>query len=113
VLETLLEVRSRIGSSLILIGHDLALQAQVADRVGIMFAGRLVEVGPVERIFDNPLHPYTRLLIAAVPSIRRQAGLPNVVAPSAAERSAWQAGGRLSEVEPGHLISMLEVSEAA
>lgn len=70
VLSTLLEARDRAGSAVILIGHDLALQAQVADRIGIMNKGQLVEVGPAAAIFSVPRHPYTQLLIASIPSVR-------------------------------------------
>ena len=80
VAETLLDATTRIGASLILIGHDLALQAQLVDRIAVMRAGRLVEIGPVRDIFREPLHPYTRALIAAAPSIRSRprsiGGLP-------------------------------------
>jgi oligopeptide/dipeptide ABC transporter ATP-binding protein len=69
VMETLGQVQESIGASVILVGHDMGLQAQFADKVGIMYAGRLMEVGPVEDIFANPLHPYTRLLIATLPSL--------------------------------------------
>jgi peptide/nickel transport system ATP-binding protein len=106
VLQTLLEVRARLNAAIVLIGHDLALQAQVADRVGIMLAGRFVEIGPVTRIFDRPLHPYTQRLIASVPSIRHQHGLPDVVAADEAERKAWLSeDAHLLEVEPGHFVA--------
>lgn len=74
VAETLLAATRRLGASLLLIGHDLALQAQIVDRLAVMRAGRLVEVGPVRTMFREPIHPYTRALIAAVPSIRDRAG---------------------------------------
>jgi peptide/nickel transport system ATP-binding protein len=51
------------------VGHDMGLMAQFVDKVGIMYAGKLVEVGPVEAVFEEPLHPYTRLLIATLPSL--------------------------------------------
>jgi peptide/nickel transport system ATP-binding protein len=106
VLQTLLEVRARLNAAIILIGHDLALQAAVADRIGIMLAGRFVEIGPVTRIFDNPLHPYTRRLIASVPSIRHQNGLPDIVAADEAERKTWWSeDAHLVEVEPGHFVA--------
>jgi peptide/nickel transport system ATP-binding protein len=69
VAQTILEVKERLGISMIMIGHDMGLQAQMVDRVAVMYAGRLVEIGPVENMFKNPLHPYTQLLIEAIPSI--------------------------------------------
>jgi oligopeptide/dipeptide ABC transporter ATP-binding protein len=59
---------------MILIGHDLALQAQVVDRLAVMRRGRLVEIGPVRAVFHQPVHPYTRTLLMAVPSIRDPEG---------------------------------------
>lgn len=70
VVETILRVRSDLGAGLVLIGHDLALQAQVVDRIAVMHRGRVVEEGPVRTIFKAAIHPYTRRLLAAVPSIR-------------------------------------------
>ena len=113
VLQTLSAVRDRIGASIILIGHDLALQAQVADRVGIMFAGRFVEIGPVDTIFQAPRHPYTRLLIASVPSIRHRDGIPMLAEPTPQERAQWQAETEpLIEVGPGHLVAPRHAEEA-
>ncbi|GAB4544195.1 MAG: ABC transporter ATP-binding protein [Anaerolineae bacterium] len=72
VMETLRRVQEELGASVILIGHDMGLMAQFTDRVGIMYAGKLVEVGPVEGIFSSPQHPYTQLLIAALPSLEQR-----------------------------------------
>jgi peptide/nickel transport system ATP-binding protein len=69
VAQTLLDVKKRLGVSMILIGHDIALQAQLVDRMAVMYAGSIIEVGPIGAIFDNPYHPYTQLLIASVPAI--------------------------------------------
>lgn len=57
------------GVSVILISHDLALVSQIADKIGIMYAGQLVEVGSTGDIYENPKHPYTQALIAAVPRL--------------------------------------------
>ena len=54
---------------MIIIGHDMGLMAQLVDRMAIMYAGNLVEIGPVESTFAEPLHPYTQLLIESIPSI--------------------------------------------
>ena len=72
VAQTLLDVKTRLGVSMIMIGHDMGLQAQMVDRVAVMYAGNLVEVGPVGSIFERPLHPYTRLLIDAIPSTKQK-----------------------------------------
>jgi peptide/nickel transport system ATP-binding protein len=72
VMETLIALQDRLKSSLILIGHDMGLQAQVVDRLGVMYAGKMVEIGPVEDMYRQPLHPYTRLLIASLPSVKER-----------------------------------------
>jgi peptide/nickel transport system ATP-binding protein len=72
VAQTLLDVTSRLGVSMLMIGHDMGLQAQMVDRVAVMYAGHLVEIAPVESIFARPLHPYTRLLIESIPSIEER-----------------------------------------
>jgi peptide/nickel transport system ATP-binding protein len=70
VMQTIIEMQERIGASVILIGHDMGLQAQFVERLCVMYAGRVAEVGAVRDMFKEPLHPYTRLLIDAIPSIR-------------------------------------------
>ena len=108
VLQTLMRVRSEFQTSIILIGHDIALQAQVADRIGIMFAGHFVEVGSVNEIFEDPRHPYTRRLIAAVPSIRVRQGIPDIALPTEAERLSWRNEKvPLAEVSLGHFVRPL------
>jgi oligopeptide/dipeptide ABC transporter ATP-binding protein len=69
VMETLRRVQSDIGAAVILVGHDMGLMAQFVDRLGVMYAGRLVEVSPVHDIFSKPSHPYTQLLISSLPSL--------------------------------------------
>src|SRR6202022_2522374 len=63
------------GTALIWITHDLAVVAGLADRIAVMYAGRIVEQGPVDAVFAKPLHPYTRGLIGSIPS-RGQRGRP-------------------------------------
>jgi oligopeptide/dipeptide ABC transporter ATP-binding protein len=72
VAQTMLEVKERLNVSMILIGHDMGLQAQLVDRIAVMYAGNIMEIAPVEDIFEKPLHPYTRLLIESIPSIRER-----------------------------------------
>ncbi|RPJ49825.1 MAG: ABC transporter ATP-binding protein [Chloroflexi bacterium] len=69
VMETLRKVQSAMGASVILVGHDMGLMAQFVDRIGVMYGGKLVEVGPVRGIFKEPLHPYTQLLIKSLPNL--------------------------------------------
>ena len=69
VMETLENLRAELGASVILIGHDMGLMAQAVDRIGVMYAGDLIETGSIETLFREPLHPYTRLLMASLPSL--------------------------------------------
>jgi peptide/nickel transport system ATP-binding protein len=68
VMETLKNVQSEIGAAVILVGHDMGLMAQFAQRLGVMYAGRLMEISPIREIFNRPRHPYTQLLISSLPS---------------------------------------------
>jgi peptide/nickel transport system ATP-binding protein len=69
VLALLREVQQEIGASLLLVTHDLTVHATLCDRLGIMYAGRLVEEGPTAELFRAPRHPYTRHLVASLPRI--------------------------------------------
>jgi peptide/nickel transport system ATP-binding protein len=67
ILDLLREMRRSLHLSLLLITHDLGVIAEMADRVAVMYAGRIVEEAPVDRIFSAPSHPYTRGLLASIP----------------------------------------------
>jgi oligopeptide/dipeptide ABC transporter ATP-binding protein len=67
ILELLRDMKQRFGLSLILITHDLGVVAEMADRVAVMYAGRIVEQAPVGALFGAPQHPYTRGLLASIP----------------------------------------------
>ena len=67
ILDLLREMKDAFGLSLLLITHDLGVIAETADRVAVMYAGRIVEEGPVRAIFRQPQHPYTRALLASMP----------------------------------------------
>jgi oligopeptide/dipeptide ABC transporter ATP-binding protein len=67
ILELLRDLQQRLGLSLLLITHDLGIVAEMADRVAVMYAGRIVEEAPVADLFASPAHPYTRGLLASIP----------------------------------------------
>jgi peptide/nickel transport system ATP-binding protein len=69
VLELLERLRSELGLALMLISHDLGVLAETCDRIAVMYAGRIVEIGPVRSVFDSPQHPYTKRLLASLPVI--------------------------------------------
>ncbi len=69
ILDLLREMRAAFGLSLLLITHDLGVVAEMADRVAVMYAGRIVETGPVDNVLRSPKHPYTQGLLASLPGL--------------------------------------------
>jgi oligopeptide/dipeptide ABC transporter ATP-binding protein len=76
ILELLAELRAKFGLAMLFISHDLAVVSQVADRIAVMYAGNLVELGSKREIFQVPAHPYTRGLLNAVPTLKTDRDLP-------------------------------------
>ncbi|MEX2273896.1 MAG: ABC transporter ATP-binding protein [Vicinamibacterales bacterium] len=84
ILDLLRGLKSQFGLSLLLITHDLGVVAETADRVAVMYAGRIIEQSPVAELFADPLHPYTRGLLASMPGQekgRHLRAIPGVVPP--------------------------------
>jgi peptide/nickel transport system ATP-binding protein len=79
VLDLLRDLRARLQTTIVLITHDLGVIAQICDRVGVMYAGQLVEVAPVSEIFRTPRHPYTQALLAALPTQQQAPGSLRVI----------------------------------
>ena len=125
IIELMNELRQKYDSSILIITHDFGIVADVADRVGVMYAGNLIEVGEVFEIFDNPKHPYTRLLMKALPTITKDEGRLETIKGSvpnlAEERSGCGFADRcpyakdickqqkpeLREVSEGHMCACL------
>jgi oligopeptide/dipeptide ABC transporter ATP-binding protein len=72
VAQTILDIRERLNVSMIIIGHDMGLMAQLVDRIAVMYAGNMMEIAPVKDCYANPMHPYTQLLIESIPSIKER-----------------------------------------
>jgi peptide/nickel transport system ATP-binding protein len=124
VMQMLRDLQQRLDATVLLVGHDMGLMAQFAERVGIMYGGKLVEVGTVADIFRNPVHPYTQLLISSIPSFNTKGefrGIPGIGlsllnpptgclfhprCPQATEACARREP-QLREVEPGRHASCL------
>jgi peptide/nickel transport system ATP-binding protein len=70
ILTELKHVQETLGMAIIYISHDVAVIAEVSDRIGVMYAGKLVELGTTDEVFPHPRHPYTYLLLASTPSVR-------------------------------------------
>src|SRR5262249_60430190 len=84
VMLTLGQVQEGLGAAVTLIGHDMGLIAQFADTVGVLYAGKLVEHGPIDDVLAAPRHPYTRLLVDSLPTLearREPPGLPRAPPP--------------------------------
>jgi peptide/nickel transport system ATP-binding protein len=69
ILNLMAELQARLGLTYLFISHNLAVVSQVADRVGVMYLGRVVELAPAPRLFSVPRHPYTRMLLDAIPDL--------------------------------------------
>jgi len=94
ILETLGNLRRDLGVAILMVSHDLPVHAQLVDRIGIMYAGRVFEIGGVRPVLKNPLQPYTQRLMNSIPAIggerKRLSGIAGV-APSPLD---WPSGCR-------------------
>ena len=98
ILELLADLRQRFGLTMLFISHDLAVVSQVADRVAVMRHGTLLEEASRQAIFSNPVHPYTRALLGAIPTMETDLARPLAVL----ERGAAAQTQPLREVTSGH-----------
>ncbi len=124
ILQQIEQLQEQLGFSILFITHDLSLMVEFSDRIGIMYAGDLVEMSSASEIFNNPIHPYTQGLLTSFPSItgerKRLAGIagspPNLIAPPSGCRFHPRctrcqpvetvAAPRLEEVLPGHWVAV-------
>ncbi|HXQ52155.1 MAG TPA: ABC transporter ATP-binding protein [Stellaceae bacterium] len=114
LLNLLAELQRELGLTYVVITHDLGVVAHIADRIAVMYLGKLVELGPASRLMEAPLHPYTRALLSSepvpLPSVLRtgtkivlQGEIPSPIDPPSGCRfrtRCWLAAGRCAEVEP-------------
>ncbi len=94
IIQTLSELRDRMGMSLIIVSHDMAVHAELVDRVAVMYAGEIVEVGDVRRVFKQPQHPYTQSLIQAIPRVGGPRLRLEGIVGNAPNPTDWPAGCR-------------------
>ena len=91
------QLRRETGTAIVLITHDMGVVADMADRVAVMYAGRIVESGPADAIFADPRHPYTRLLLRSVPRLDdAPKGEMTVIAGSVPAQGDWPPGCRFA-----------------
>ncbi|WP_170369350.1 ABC transporter ATP-binding protein [Ruegeria arenilitoris] len=110
VLNLMMELQSELGLSYLFISHDMAVVERVSHHVGVMYLGRIVELGPRARVFENPQHPYTQALMKAVPIAdpnqrKSEKDLNFKPIPSPIHPIGYEpAPSEYREVEPGHFI---------
>ena len=129
VLDMINDLKKKLGTSVLLITHDLGVVAETCDRVAIMYAGEIVEAGNLEQIFDHTAHPYTKGLFGSLPSldkeVRRLEHIPGLMpdpanlpsgckfhtrCPNATDACAQNCPA-MTELEPGHLVRCLKYTQ--
>jgi peptide/nickel transport system ATP-binding protein len=98
ILDLLRDLRERHKLAMLFISHDLGVVSRVADQVAVMYAGEIVEMGPVRQIFSAAQHPYTRGLIHAIPTLKTDRRRPLLTV----EKLARASGVALRQISPGH-----------
>jgi peptide/nickel transport system ATP-binding protein len=129
ILDLLKNLKDKLGMSMILITHDMGVVAGVADRISVMYAGRICESASTKTIFYNPLHPYTKALLEAVPNITMKreklriipGAIPNLISPPSGCRfhprcdfavsACASAIPPLVEIEPEHYVACIRAKE--
>jgi peptide/nickel transport system ATP-binding protein len=108
ILNLLKDLQAKLGLTYIFVSHNLAVVEYIADRIMVMCAGRLVEMAPADRLFQNPVHPYTRALLAAVPdpSLTCRLNFDRLMEGKASIPSAWPAP---FTIDPDRRPGMVEV----
>jgi oligopeptide/dipeptide ABC transporter ATP-binding protein len=97
ILELMKELRDRLSMAIMLITHDLGVVAEMADDVAVMYAGRVVETGPVDHVFAHPQHPYTEALLRSIPVLGMTQAEPlRVIRGMVPSPLSWPAGCRFS-----------------
>jgi oligopeptide/dipeptide ABC transporter ATP-binding protein len=113
VVNLLQDLQEQMGLTYLFISHGLSVVEHISTRVGIMYLGRLVEVAPSREIFHNPMHPYTRALLSAIPVPDPDVKRSRIPLSEDALKSATRPNGdepRLVEVSPGHLVERAAIA---
>jgi peptide/nickel transport system ATP-binding protein/oligopeptide transport system ATP-binding protein len=131
VLDLMMDLRDEFGTAIIIITHNMGVIAETADRVMVMYAGRVVEHAPVTQLFEHPGHPYTRGLLQCVPTLEQDTSRLSAIPGSLPEpgrrpdgcrfapRCRWRieacraAIPPLIEQEPGHTTACIRIADVA
>ena len=129
ILELMKNLKKKLGMSMIFITHDMGVVADIADRITVLYAGRVCETADTKTIFYNPKHPYTQALLTAVPSLILKTeklavipgSIPNLIKPPTgcrfhprceyAQKYCGEKIPDLIEIEPGHKVACLRATE--
>lgn len=129
ILALLSELKKKIGASVLIITHDMGIVAETCDRVGVMYAGNIVEVSETKALFKKPLHPYTQGLLRAIPKLHQDVkeleiipgSVPNLIHPPSGCRFHPRCPFKMDicdkefppvfEIEPGHSVACYLYSE--
>jgi peptide/nickel transport system ATP-binding protein/oligopeptide transport system ATP-binding protein len=110
ILDLLMDLRDEFGMAIIVITHNMGVIAETADRVLVMYAGRVIEEAPVATVFDRPLHPYTRGLLECVPSLTedraRLVAIPGTLPDPARRPPGCAFGPRCAHALPGCAVAI-------
>ena len=118
IVNLMLDLQAEFGLAYLFISHDMAVVERVSHRVAVMYLGQIVEIGPRRAVFEDPRHPYTRKLMAAVPIAdparrRRKRELSSAEVPSPIRAVGDEPVVLpLEEVGPGHYVAMHRVGGA-
>ncbi|MDB6059803.1 MAG: peptide transporter ATP-binding protein, partial [Verrucomicrobiales bacterium] len=94
ILDLLKDLKQRLGMSLLLITHNLAIVGEIVDRVAVMYAGQIVEMAPARELLKKPFHPYTRALINSVPKLGANVGRLTAIPGTAPRPGSFPQGCR-------------------
>ena len=125
ILEIIKDLKEEIRTSILLITHNFGIVAEIADRVAVMYAGKIVEIGDVFQIFEKPCHPYTQLLMGSLPRANKKEGrlkaifgsVPNLIKPPKgcrfhercpySKKECQEIEPTMVEIEKGHLCACI------
>lgn len=105
VVNMLEDLQAEFGLTYLFIAHDLSMVRHIADRIGVMYGGRLVEVAPSDELYDNPLHPYTRALLSSILETDPMKASRRIQLEAYPATRGTEEAAALREVSPGHYVA--------